>query len=65
MVLLAHQRTRENEVGCGAVAGDRHVVDDGDAQERLDVDVMGVRLERIPEEDDEIDRPSAIAAPTC
>ena len=55
VVLLAHQRAREHEVRGRAVAGDRHVVDDGDAQQRLDVDVVRVRLERIPEEDHEVD----------
>ena len=55
MVLLAHERAGEHEVGRGAVAGDRDVVDDGDAQQRLDVDVVRVRLQRIPEEDHEVD----------
>jgi len=30
-------------------------VDDGNPQQRLDVDVVRLRLERIPEEDHEID----------
>ena len=32
-----------------------HVVDDRDPQQRLDVDVVRVRLERVPEEDHEVD----------
>jgi hypothetical protein len=31
------------------------VVDDGDAQQRLHVDVVRMRLERVPEEDHEVD----------
>ena len=56
-VLLVHQRAREHEVGGRAVARDRRVVDDGDPQQRLHVDVVRVRLERVPEEDHEVDAP--------
>ncbi len=55
VVLLAHQRAREHEVRRRAIAGDRHVVDDRDAQQRLHVDVVRVRLQRVPEEDHEVD----------
>jgi hypothetical protein len=45
----------EHKVRGRAVARDRHVVDDCDPEERLDIDIVGVRLERVPEEDDEVD----------
>ena len=55
IVARVHQRRRQQEVRRGAVAGDGSVVDDGNAQQRLDVDVVGLGLERVPEEDDEVD----------
>src|SRR5262245_7622383 len=56
-IRLVHQRTGEQEIGRGAIAGDRDVIDDGQAQQRLDVDVVWMRGEGIPEEDDEVDSP--------
>ena len=55
LVFFFHQRAREQKVGGCAVAGDRHVVDDRDAQQRLDVDIVRVGRQRIPEENDEVD----------
>jgi hypothetical protein len=51
------QRARQDEVGRRPVAGDRHVVDDRDPQERLHVHVVGLRLERVPEEDHDVEPP--------
>jgi hypothetical protein len=50
-----HQRAREHEIGRCAVAGDRDVVENRDPQQRLDVDVVRVRGERIGEEDHQVD----------
>ena len=57
LVRLLHQRAREQEVGRRPVAGDGRVVDDRHPQQRLDVDVVRLRLERVPEEDHEVDAP--------
>src|SRR5918992_2021635 len=57
LVVLAHERRAEHEVGRRAVARDRDVVDDRDAEQRLHVDIMRMWLERIPEEDHEVDLP--------
>jgi hypothetical protein len=46
---------RKDVVGGAAVAGDRHIVEDGKTQERLHVDVVRLRRERVPEEEDGID----------
>jgi hypothetical protein len=43
--------------GCRAVAGNGDVVDDRYPQERLDVDVVRVRRQRIPEEHNGVDPP--------
>jgi hypothetical protein len=57
------ERTREHEVGRGAIARDGRVVDHRDAKHAY-VDVMRLRLE-IPEEDDEMEPAFASAALTC
>src|SRR4051794_8702211 len=63
LVLAVEEGGGQHEVGAGAIAGDRDVVDDGDAEEGLDVDVVRLRLERIPEEDHEIDAAFGNARP--
>ena len=57
LVLPLHERAGQHEVGRGPVAGDRRVVHDGNPQERLDVDIVRLWLERIREEDDKVDAP--------
>src|SRR5664280_2383319 len=55
IVLLVHERGRDHEVGRGAVARDRDVPHHRDAQQCLDVRVVRLRLERVPEKDHEVD----------
>ncbi len=55
LVAAVHQRRGDQEVGGGAVAGHRDVPHHGDAQQRLDVRVVRLRLERVPEEDQDVD----------
>lgn len=57
LVGLLHKWRRQQEVGGGAVACDRNVVDNGDPQERFDVKSMRLGLERVPEKDDKIESP--------
>ena len=57
MVFLGHQGGGNQEIRGRPVAGHRDIPDDGDPEEGLDVGVVGHRLEGIPEEDQEIDRP--------
>jgi hypothetical protein len=53
-VLFAHERRRDDEVRRGTVAGGREVIHHGDPQEGLDVNIVRMRLHRVPEEDDKI-----------
>jgi hypothetical protein len=55
LILPVHQRRREQKIGRRPVAGDWHVVHNRDPQQRFDVHVVRLRLERIPEKDHEID----------
>ena len=55
LVDAPHQGARQDEIRSGAVARDRAVVDDRDAEQRLDVHVVGLRLQRVPEEDNAIE----------
>ena len=55
LVLFFHERRGEQEVGSRTVTRDRDVVDHGYAQQRLDVHVMRMRLERVPEKNHEVD----------
>jgi hypothetical protein len=55
LVRAGHQRRADHEVGRGAVTGDGDVPHDRDPQQRLDVRVVGLGLERVPEEDQEVD----------
>jgi hypothetical protein len=57
LVPSLHKRRGQQEIGGGAVARDGNVVDHGNTKQRLDVDVVRVRLQRIPEENHEIDSP--------
>lgn len=57
LVGLHHERRRDEVIGRCAIARHRHVVDDADAHQRLDVHVMRLRLERIPEEDQDVEPP--------
>ena len=52
---MRHERGGDEKVRRRAVAGYGDVVDHCDAQQRLDVDVVRVRLQRIPKEDDGVD----------
>src|SRR5262245_18822923 len=56
LVVIVEQRRRDQHVGGREVAGDRNVPQRRQAKERLDVGVVRLRLERIPEEDEQIDR---------
>ena len=55
LVVVRHQRRRNDEVGGRAIAGDRDIPDGGDAQEGPHVGVVRMRLQRIPEKDQDID----------
>ena len=54
-VFLFHEGRRNQEVRRRAVAGYGNVVNHSDAEERFDVHVVRMRLERIREKDDEVD----------
>ena len=56
LVLGLHERRRHEKIGRGAVARHRDVPDDRDAEQRLHVWVVRLRLERIPEEAQDVDR---------
>ena len=51
---VEEQRRRDQEIGRRAVAGDGHVVEHGQPQQRLHVDVVRLGGQRVPEEDDEV-----------
>src|SRR5919202_2499118 len=55
LVAGLHQRRRDDEVSRRAVAGDWHIPHHGDAQQRLHVWIVGLRLERVPEENEAVD----------
>jgi len=55
LVAAAHQRRGDHEVCGGPVAGHRDIADHRDAEQRLDVRVMWMWLERIPEEHQQVD----------
>jgi drug/metabolite transporter (DMT)-like permease len=57
LVLLGGEWTRQHEVGGGAVARRRNVADHGDPEKGLHIDVVRLRLQGIPEEDQEVDPP--------
>ena len=57
LVARPQQGARQQEVRRRAVARDRAVVDHGDPQQRLDVHVVGLGLQRVPEEDDDVEAP--------
>src|SRR5260221_3031854 len=52
---LREQRRRDQEVRRGAVTGHRDIPDHGDAQERSHIGIVRVRLQWVPEENEEID----------
>src|SRR5664280_2433815 len=54
LVLLAHERAGEQEVGRGTIAGNRTVMYHGDAEQRLHVDIVRLRLEWVPEEEHDV-----------
>ena len=54
-VAVVQQRRGDQEVGGRQVAGHRDVPDGGDPQQCLDVGVVRLRLERVPEEDQQVD----------
>lgn len=49
----------------GAIAGPWHTTQRGDAQQRLDVGIVGLRLEGVPEKISMSMLPSATMAPIC
>jgi hypothetical protein len=51
----AHQRRGNHEVCGGPVAGNRDIADHRHSQQNLDVRVMRMWLQRIPEEHQQID----------
>jgi hypothetical protein len=55
LVTAGHQGRRDDKIGRRAVARDRNVPHHGDAQQGLDVRIVWLGLERIPEEDQTID----------
>src|SRR5207237_7177467 len=52
LVRPGKQRRRDHQVGAGQVAGHADVPHGGDTQERLDVRIVRLRLERVPEKDE-------------
>lgn len=50
-----HQGTGYEEVGGRAVAGHRNIIENGDAQQGLHIDIVGMGRHGIPEEDHDID----------
>jgi hypothetical protein len=56
-VLALHQRRGDDEIGGSAVAGDGDVPHYRDAQQRLHIGVVRLRLQRVPEEDEKINLP--------
>ena len=57
LIALADERRGNDEVSGGAIAGHRDVPDHGYSQQRLYVRVMRLRLQRIPEEDEQVNLP--------
>ena len=55
LVNAAHQRRGDQEIRRGPVAGDRYVADHRDPEQGLDVRVMRMRLQRIPQEHQQVD----------
>src|SRR6202035_2447843 len=55
LMAAVHQRRGNDEVRGRPVAGHRDVADDRDPQQGLDVGVMRLWLQRIPEEDQQVD----------
>jgi len=55
LVAAAHQRRGDHEVCGGPVAGNRDIADNRDSEQGLDVRVMRMWLQRIPEEHQQID----------
>lgn len=55
MLHIEKERRGNQKVSRAPVAGGRDVVEDREAQQRFDVDIVGLRLERIPEEYEQID----------
>jgi hypothetical protein len=54
-VRLGHQRRGNQEVCRGTVTGDQDVPHDAHAQQGPDVGVVGLRLQRVPEEHEHVD----------
>jgi len=55
LVAAAHQRRGDHEICGGPVAGHRDIADNRDPEQGLDVRVMRMRLQPIPEEHQQID----------
>ena len=55
IIIAIHQGGGNHEIGGGAIAGNGNIPHDRHAQERLDIRIVGLRFERIPEEDEEVD----------
>src|SRR5262249_36858500 len=55
LILARHQGGGNQKIRRGPVASDRNVPDHGDAQQRFDVRIMRMWLERIPEKDQNVD----------
>ena len=50
-----HQRGGDHEICGGSVAGNRDIADDRDSEQGLDVRVMRMWLQRIPQEHQQVD----------
>src|ERR1035438_14162 len=55
LVAAAHQRRGDHEISGGPVAGHRDIADHGDPEQGLNVRIMRMRLERIPQEYQQVD----------
>lgn len=55
LILLRHERGRNEKICGGPVAGDRNIPHHGDAEQRFHIRIVGMRLQRIPEENENVD----------
>jgi hypothetical protein len=55
IIIAIHQGRGDHEIGGGPIAGNGNIPNYRHSQERLDIRVMGLRFQRIPEKDEKID----------
>jgi hypothetical protein len=55
IIIAIHQGRGDHKICGRSIAGNGYIPNDRHAQERLDIRIMGLRFERIPEKDEKID----------